>query len=479
MQVVLPLIASGAATSFQLKFHSQVYEMKLNMKFQLAALGLAVGLMAALIVYITLNSQREVTDLQTRLNYLDLESSGIANQFRDTFRDLNNDVIGYGISHDPATWASCLKQSDELITWIAEQKFKLRNPSEREILQKMDASYDDYFETIQAFHNKIISSGRQNNAPLSDIEPIRQKGQDLFELSRSLAQAHSQSRDELLAHAHHTLFELRMSILVSLGLLLIFGAALSVEIYRDLIAPLRVKLVESEAIAERREKLASLGLLAAGVAHEIRTPLTAIKAVLYLQKKRFQTGSSEHENVEVVEREILRLERIVNDFIRFARPADPQPAVFNVEDLLLELQNFFTPQLGESNIQLIMEILAPMRIRADAAQIKQVLINLVQNAADSIGDDGKITLRARPDQKRLSSIERPVVSIEITDTGKGITPEVEKRLFDPFFTTKEKGSGLGLTIAAQIVQKHGGELQYQTMVNHGATFGIILPRFVE
>lgn len=449
------------------------------MKFRLAALGLGVGLMALLIVFITLNSQRQVTELQTRLNNLDLESSGIVNQFRDSLHELNNAVVGYGISHDPAVWAACLKQSAELEDSIAEQKVKLRNPSEMEIVQQMDRSYGGYLKTIQDFHDKIEASGRQENAYLSDVAPIREKAQVVFALSRSLAQAHSQSRGEILANARHTLFELRMSILVSLGLLLIFGAALAVEIYRDLIAPLRVKLVESQALAERREKLASLGLLAAGVAHEIRTPLTAIKAALYLQKKKFQAGSSERENVEVVEREILRMERIVNDFIRFARPAEPEPAVLNVEDILLDLQNFFTPQLGEANIQLIMEILAPMRIRADAAQIKQVLINLVQNAADSIGEDGKITLRARPGRKQIGDGEKPVVAIEVTDTGKGIPPEVEKRLFDPFFTTKEKGSGLGLTIAAQIVQKHGGELEYQTLVNHGATFGILLPRLVE
>lgn len=453
--------------------------MKLNMKFRLAALGLAVGLMAALIILITLNSQRQVTDLQTRLNKLDLESSGMANEFRDIFRDLDNSVIGYGINHNPAAWDSCVRQSAQLQTWINEEKARYDNPFEKQILQQMESSYGEYLKTVQTFHNTIASPGRQHSAYLSDITPIRQKAQVLFELSHSLARAHSQSRDELLARARHTLFELRVSILVSLGLLLLFGAALSVEIYRDLIAPLRVKLVESQALAARREKLAALGLLAAGVAHEIRTPLTAIKAALYLQKKKFQTGSSERDNVEVVEREILRLERIVNDFIRFARPAEPQPEVLNVEDLLLELQNIFTPQLGQANIQLIMEILAPMRIRADAAQIKQVLINLVQNAADSIGADGKIILRARPEQKRLADVEKAVVAIEVSDTGKGISPEVETRLFDPFFTTKEKGSGLGLTIAAQIIQKHGGELQYQNQMNHGATFGIILPRFVE
>jgi signal transduction histidine kinase len=108
--------------------------------------------------------------------------------------------------------------------------------------------------------------------------------------------------------------------------------------------------------------------------------------------------------------------------------------------------------------------------------MKQVLINLVQNAADSIGRDGAITLRSRADRKPLAQGETDVVILEVADTGPGIAPEVEKRLFDPFFTTKAEGTGLGLSIAACIVQKHGGALQYQTQVNHGTTFGIILPR---
>jgi signal transduction histidine kinase len=444
--------------------------MKLNIKFRLAALGVAVGLMGALIAFITLNSQREAADLQTRLTNLDVESSGVANQLRDSLQDLNNTVIGYGVNRDPGLWEACLKHSYELQVWIEDQKARLQNPDEKKLLQQMQTVYNQYLNAMGVFHAKV---------PLSDYVPIRERTQQLGAISRKLSDLSSQSRSELVAQAHGTLSELRTSILVSLGLLFIFAVALSVEVYRDLIAPLRVKLVESQALAERREKLASLGLLAAGVAHEIRTPLTAIKAVLYIQKKRFQAGSVEQENVEVVEREISRLERIVNNFIKFARPAEPETSIVEVDDLLLELQKIVAPQLLESNIQLIMEILAPMQIRADAAQIKQVLINLVQNAADAIGRNGKITLRARPEQKRLGNGEIPVVSLEVTDTGKGIPPDVEKRLFDPFFTTKENGSGLGLSIAAQIIQKHGGELQYQTLLNHGTTFGIFLPRFVK
>jgi signal transduction histidine kinase len=120
-----------------------------------------------------------------------------------------------------------------------------------------------------------------------------------------------------------------------------------------------------------------------------------------------------------------------------------------------------------------------MRIQVDPEQIKQVLINLVQNAADSIAHDGTITLRARQDRKPLSNGETDVVILEVTDTGKGIPPEIEKRLFDPFFTTKDTGTGLGLSIAAGIVQNHGGALQYQTHVHHGTTFGIVLPQATE
>jgi signal transduction histidine kinase len=453
--------------------------MKLNIKFRLAALGVAVALMGALIFFITLNSQRQAKDLQARLNNLDVETFGIANQFNASMRSLNNSMISYGINHDPTTWERCIKDSRDLASWLVEQKSKVHDPSEEKLLEQIGVLYVQYLQTINDLHAKIQSLGPQESASLSDYAPSRAKTQSMFDLSRNLAAISYQSRNELLAQAHRTLSGLRLSILISLGLLFIFGVALAVEVYRDLIAPLRVRLVESQALADRSEKLAALGLLAAGVAHEIRTPLTAIKAVLYIQKKKFQPSSPEHENVDVVEREILRLERIVNNFIRFARPAEPETAVLDVDDLLLELQNFFTPQLGEANIQLIMEILAPMQIRADAAQIKQVLINLVQNAADSIGRDGKITLRARPDQKKLGNRDIPIVALEVTDSGKGIPPEVEKRLFDPFFTTKENGSGLGLSIAAQIVEKHGGELQYQTLMNHGTTFGIILPRLTS
>src|SRR5207249_11205325 len=107
--------------------------------------------------------------------------------------------------------------------------------------------------------------------------------------------------------------------------------------------------------------------------------------------------------------------------------------------------------------------------------LKQVLINLVRNGAEAIGGAGTVTLRARAARAALGGRETDAVILEVSDTGKGISPEAEKRLFDPFFTTKESGTGLGLPIAARIVEKHGGVLQYQTQMNRGTTFGIVLP----
>jgi signal transduction histidine kinase len=105
-----------------------------------------------------------------------------------------------------------------------------------------------------------------------------------------------------------------------------------------------------------------------------------------------------------------------------------------------------------------------------------VLINLIRNAADSIGRGGRIVLRARPDRKRIANGETDVAILEVADNGQGIPPEIERRLFDPFFTTKANGTGLGLSISARLAQLNGGTLQYQTQVNRGSTFGIVLPR---
>jgi signal transduction histidine kinase len=307
------------------------------------------------------------------------------------------------------------------------------------------------------------------------MKKINAASKTMFELGYSLEVEHRDALKKRFDESSKSVAMLQPLLFGSLFVLLSLGTSLFIMIYRDMIAPLRVKLVESSVIIERQEKLASLGMLAAGVAHEIRNPLTAIKARLFIQGKQLKPGSPEHADAEVIGHEINRLERIVRDFLLFARPSEPELRTVAAEQPLREAMELLGPQLQKANIKILLEHSPSARIKIDPPQMKQVIINLVQNAAESIGRDGTISLRTRCETRMLGGRTLPVAILEVIDTGKGISPETQKRLFDPFFTTKESGTGLGLPIAGRIVEKHGGILQYQTLLNHGTTFGLVLP----
>ncbi len=448
---------------------------KLSVRYRVFALGAAVAVMGAAIALIILNFQRQEQELRARLTNVDEESGQIAAHFKDALRELNTIRLQYTIDHDPAVWGQFRRSSVELDRWLDRQTPLLTTEGEKDAFRALKSAYADYLRATQEVSAKPPAPAPRGGS-LAAFTQVRTESEHLFDLGESLAQAHFRSRDRLIAEARQRLRGLQSSLLVLLGLLFAFGIALAAVAYRDLIAPLRLKLVESQGLAERHEKLASLGMLAAVVAHEIRNPLTAIKAALFIQQKRFAPGTPEHADADLVQREITRLERIVSDFLRFARPTDPDLALVPADILLREVQTFFAPGLAGSGIRLVLGDPAPWQVRVDPAQIRQVLINLVQNAVDSVGRDGTITLRARRERKWVGGAERDVVVLEVADTGKGIPPEVGKRLFDPFFTTKEEGTGLGLSIAARIVEKHCGSLQYQTQINRGTTFGVVLPQ---
>jgi signal transduction histidine kinase len=303
----------------------------------------------------------------------------------------------------------------------------------------------------------------------TSYEKVQQQSQRLLDLCDRFITGQRLAFNDFLDESNDTLTTFQLLVKLSVVLLLALIVTLALLVYRGMIAPLRFKLTESQAIIARQEKLASLGVLAAGVAHEIRNPLTAIKFRLYSLRKSLP--DSDNEDAVVIANEISRLERIVRDFLQFARPSEPELVAVPPQRILQEVHDLLKPQMDKAAIELKLELSDAAWVHADTQQIKEVLINLIQNSADSIGHKGAITLRARD--------EADAAVLEVADTGKGIPAEVQDRLFDPFFTTKEGGTGLGLPIAARIVEKHGGQLRYQTQLNRGTTFAIVLPHAHE
>jgi signal transduction histidine kinase len=449
-----------------------------TIKLRLSAFIIAIAVMIGLIAWAAQSAWRRGGELRQELNSVQLQSFQIADHVQRTIVELNNLVLRYGAYRDAEDWSRFATNSKALDNWIDEKRAILKTEKERQVLDQINASFDFYVEAAQGIEAQVRSN-RTATVPLSEFAGFERRSQEILQLGFQLADAHRESMDSFLEESNRALSYLRLLVVGSLALLLLAGGGLAIVVYGELIAPLRVKLVQNQALIDRQEKLASLGMLAAGVAHEIRNPLTAIKAWLFIQRKQLEPGSAEDADAEVIGNELNRLERIVKEVLLFARPSEPCLAVVSAGEPLRQVQSLLASELAKSNIHLVCEAPGSARVRIDVQQILQVLINLIQNAADSIGQHGSVILRARTEVKRLGDRPTDVVVMEVADNGKGITPEVERRLFDPFFTTKESGTGLGLSIAARIVEKHGGALQYQTEVERGTTFGIVLPRVLE
>ena len=357
--------------------------------------------------------------------------------------------------------------------WIESTKAALMTGDEKAIFEEIYSAYNRYMaqSTALADANPIEEP---KEVMVDRFAQIQHASDQLLTLTNKLANVRREALDQAIRKSEKSVVVLQQVIFGSLLAFIVLTAWGAHVIYRDTIAPLKLKLVETREIAERQEKLASLGVLAAGVAHEIRNPLTAIKARLFTQKKALVSGTPAYTDGEFIAQEISRLERIVRDFLAFARPAPLQRENISSSALFGQVRELLEPQLKENAIELAVEP-GETPLEIDSQQVRQVLINLVQNAADSIGENGHIKLRSRSAKIALSEHIRQAVVLEVEDDGKGIPTEVQQRLFDPFFSTKANGTGLGLSIAARIAQQHGGALRYQTQLNRGTTFGIILP----
>lgn len=218
------------------------------------------------------------------------------------------------------------------------------------------------------------------------------------------------------------------------------------------------------------EKLSSLGELSAGIVHEVRNPLGSIKGAIEIIEDELAETSPRREFAAIAKTEVERIDKLVSEFLHFARSPKPRKAPTDINKLVNSVRLLIEKQAAAQNVSIVENFVENLPAAAlDAGQIKQVLLNLALNALQAMPTGGELVFSTRTNKKN--------VIIEVSDTGAGIDESNLRRIFDPFFSTKDKSLGLGLSIAYKIVAEHGGNLSGENSQN-GAIFRLEIPLII-
>ncbi|MDZ7339683.1 MAG: PAS domain S-box protein [candidate division KSB1 bacterium] len=247
-----------------------------------------------------------------------------------------------------------------------------------------------------------------------------------------------------------------------------------------------IKRLQAEMI--KMDRLASLGVLASGIAHEIKNPLAGIKTMAQSLQEETDTDDHRREYLERIVRQVDRLDGLLRTFFSFARPQQPVRRKHRLEHIIQEVVALVGQKLRSKGIELITSYAEDLpAVFVDFDQIQQVFLNLLLNAIDAIEERGTIQISARPVWTTLRAVDRRrgmlptllqeslFVEVTVADTGCGIDCEHVSRIFDPFFTTKPEGTGLGLSIVYRIMSDHGGEISVESEKGKGSTFTLLIP----
>ncbi len=226
--------------------------------------------------------------------------------------------------------------------------------------------------------------------------------------------------------------------------------------------------MEAREQLRQSEKLASLGTLSAGLAHELRNPLNTISMLMYAMGQEMSVEDRFRPDVEVMQGELQRMALLVEQFLEFARPRPPHFQCERIEEIMEETLLLIGPEARTRGIRVLKEWTKDLPlVWADGTQIKQVFLNLLLNALQAMSQGGTLTVRIALSGGSLLST--------ITDEGEGIPPEVRAKLFEPFFSTKQGGTGLGLSISQRIIEGHNGRLRLSSQPGAGTSVIVRLP----
>jgi signal transduction histidine kinase len=474
-----------------------------------STLPLVVGILAAWRVH---SSQKHASDSLAR-NVVGIRAGEeLAIGIRDVRTQLNH-FLATG-NHEYLDAVPSIRQAMD--PWLSEAERVAVTERERELVGRMKAGYRYFFRELDRLTKQspppeefAAQVRALNNGPLTQeiLEPAQQY---LDETEIELTQSNADNE--------------RMADQVVLGLLLLgicgtasglvagFGIArgvsrsivrLSVPIrdaagkLNEVVGPLTVsagadleemeqtlhkmagqigdvvaRLQESRREVLRAEQLAAVGQMAAGIAHEVRNPLMAIKILIQAAGERSPVAVLDGRDLTVLEEEITRLERSIQTFLDFARPPQLEKRTFAISDLVTQIVALVSGRAKRQGVQIETDLPpeGSIVIHADMGQVRQVLLNLLLNALDATPEGGMIEIRVRIDTDPSLQL-----AIAVADTGPGLPAELGPKIFEPFVSTKVTGIGLGLSICKRILEAHEGEIVAANRPEGGAVFTVFLP----
>lgn len=443
--------------------------------FQRRLTLLVVGLVVAvaLCVSLALTVYHVANEKLQQLAQVELEAASLARQFRAAVDDLHGALLRIG-TDTPDECAEVIRQRRlNLTDWLRTRRAARLNPKEQNVVAHIAAELRAYFVKLDS----LLATTNGLNHPLDRemVVMFDDSANRLQSIADDFAAAHDQELRVLLQASLSSLSWMRNLVFACLALLLVAITVVVALLYRDVVRPLRAQLIDSETLLAKREKLAALGTLAAGVAHEIRNPLTAIKARLYTLR-RIPAPPESKQDVQAITSEVDRLEHIVRDVLGYARPDESNFNMVELATWLRDFSAFVEPELKAANILLTVNAVVTAKVRIDSNQLRQIMLNLVRNAQEAFETrPGQIELALLRERTLLHGKSTEAAVLAVTDNGPGIPAKIQARLFDPFFTTKPAGTGLGLSIVARLVELQGGEIIFQSAPSIGTRFTVRLP----
>ncbi|MBN1909233.1 MAG: MCP four helix bundle domain-containing protein [Pirellulales bacterium] len=490
------------------------------MRYSLAQrISLSVGsvvLLAAVSSVVALASTWHIRRLLDKAVTENLASVRAAEELEIAVLDQRGYVAFHLLDHDNPTWLDELRKREKGFSDRLDNARRTTNSDEeRDILNHLESMYRQYDDARKEVL-RLCGSGDIDAAQKLLVGKVNRLHDETYKLCESFLDANEAQVELAARNAGRESRLVTWAVACFVFLTFVFGAVLLLLFFRGIVFPLRAMaadarefigepgsdgntlptnelrtiggylqslmsdVVDSRTVLEQHrhrlrsaEKLASVGKLAASVAHEVRNPLTAIKMWLFSIQKDVGGDEALDRKFRIVSEEIRRLENIVRDFLDFSRPRELAASKVSVADFLDGILELIRPRMASEQIVLQHEFAHNLPdVLIDPEQMKQVLLNLINNAADATGKGGRIAVTAAP---HTADSGEPMVVVRISDNGGGIPDEVVRRLYEPFFSTKEQGTGLGLSIAAQIVARHLGRLVLESTGPEGTTFAVHIP----